>query len=148
MGVIYAPFFNELYYSKKNENAFLEILDKQNKTIKIDRLPLKVNTNKNKNLSVILSKSRFSKQTEDFIEDLKTTTENLNILKVGSSLKLCMVAKGSADICPSLYNTMEWDTAAANAILIECKKSIKTYKTDENIQYNKKSMLNNMFIAK
>ena len=145
--MIYAPFFNELYYSKKDENAFLEVLNSENKILKTSKLPLKINKTKDKNLSVVISKSRFSKETEEFIENLKNSTAELTLLKVGSSLKLCMLAKGSADICPSLYNTMEWDIAAANAILIECNKSIKSYETGNCIKYNKNSMLNDLFVA-
>jgi len=78
----------------------------------------------------------------------------------GSSLKLCMVADGSADIYPRIAPTMEWDTAAAHAIVLEAGKNV--YQYDENISalyylekdknlkvmaYNKENLLNPYFVV-
>jgi len=78
---------------------------------------------------------------------LKTNETPEKLLSKGSSLKLVMVAEGSADIYPRLAPTMEWDTAAADAIVRESGKM--TYQFDSNIPvvYNKENLLNPWFIV-
>ena len=66
----------------------------------------------------------------------------------GSSLKLCMIAEGIADVYPRLAPTMEWDTAAADAIVRESGKMSYKYGTvKEPIVYNKENLLNPYFIV-
>jgi len=57
-------------------------------------------------------------QTKDYIEAIKTHKEK-ELVSIGSALKICLVAEGAADIYPRLRPTMEWDTAAAHAVVIE-----------------------------
>jgi len=64
-------------------------------------------------LAVVASRSHSNPETEAFIRDLKTA----EIVSVGSSLKFCLIAEGEADIYPRFSRTMEWDTAAGDAIL-------------------------------
>jgi 3'(2'), 5'-bisphosphate nucleotidase len=137
LGVVYAPALNEMYWAKQGSGAF-----KNN-----ERLPLVVNDTPEKILTVVASKSHLSEETEMFIEALKATTENLVFVSKGSSLKLCMVAEGSADIYPRLAPTMEWDTAAADAIVREAGKT--TYKHNDYtlIVYNKENLLNPWFVV-
>ena len=59
-----------------------------------------------------------SNETKDFIEAIDTDKEKV-IISIGSSLKICLVAEGEANIYPRLGPTMEWDTAAAHAIVNE-----------------------------
>jgi len=111
LGVVYAPAIDELYYAKKNEGAFKNGI----------KLPIKINENSKERLYVVASKSHLSKETQNFIDSLES--ENIEQVSKGSSLKLCMVAEGVADIYPRLAPTMEWDTAAADAIVRESKNS-------------------------
>jgi 3'(2'), 5'-bisphosphate nucleotidase len=74
--------------------------------------------------------------------------ENVEVVSSGSSLKLCLVAEGRADIYPRLGPTMEWDTAAGQAIVEQANGSVLNYKTGEPLQYNKKNLLNSWFIVK
>ena len=68
---------------------------------------------------------------------------------IGSSLKICLVAEGEADIYPRLGPTMEWDTGAAHAILSEAGKILYKYENNKYTQhkYNKKTLLNCWFIV-
>ena len=136
LGVVYAPVLNEMYRAKKGEGAF-----KNNQ-----KLPLQVNNNPKQLLKVVASKSHLSKETQEFIDNLET--QKVEQVSKGSSLKLCMVAQGEADIYPRLAPTMEWDTAAANAIVIESGKKVYNYHNNEMIQYNKENLLNPWFIVK
>jgi len=147
LGVVYAPVIDKMYSAKKCEGAFLN-----NK-----RLPLE---SKKENLTIVASKSHLSKETQNFIDSLKVEYPDLEVNSKGSSLKLCMIADGSANIYPRLSATMEWDTAAADAIVREAGKM--TYQYDENISpleyldksiklkpivYNKENLLNSYFIV-
>jgi len=133
LGVIYAPILNDIYYAEKGFGAF------KNNT----KLPFK---KENELYTVIASKSHMSDETKKFIDNIKTTNMKKLISK-GSSLKLCLVAEGKADICPRLAPTMEWDTAAAHAIVLESGSNVIDYITNKELLYNKKKLLNNSFIV-
>ena len=66
---------------------------------------------------------------------------------MGSSLKLCLVAEGKADIYPRLGPTREWDTAAAHAVVHFAGKNVVNFSTKNELTYNKKNLLNEWFIV-
>jgi len=136
LGVVYAPALNDMYSAKQGEGAFKNG----------DKLPLSVNTAPEKTLRVVASKSHLSEETQAFIDALDT--EHIEQVSKGSSLKLCMVAEGVADIYPRLAPTMEWDTAAADAIVRESGKMTYRHETKEPMRYNKENLLNPWFIVK
>jgi 3'(2'), 5'-bisphosphate nucleotidase len=61
---------------------------------------------------------------------------------------MCWVAEGVADEYPRFGPTMEWDTAAGQAILQEANASLIDFKTKQAMKYNRENLLNNWFIAK
>jgi len=68
---------------------------------------------RNKNyFGIVASRSHLTKETEEFIENLKKEHGNVKMVSKGSSLKICLVAEGEADIYPRFAPTSEWDTAA------------------------------------
>jgi len=136
LGVVYAPALGDMYKAKKSEGAFKNS----------QKLPLKTNKNPKELLRVVASKSHLSEETQDFIDKLKT--KNIEQISKGSSLKLCMVAEGEADIYPRLAPTMEWDTAAADAIVRESGKMIYQFEDSLPVVYNKKNLLNPWFIVR
>ncbi len=135
LGVVYAPDSHEMYAAKKNEGAFKNG----------EKLPLQTNKTPKEKLFVVASKSHLSQETQTFINSLDTK-EAVQILR-GSSLKLCMVAEGTADIYPRLAPTMEWDTAAAHAIVLESGKRVMKFESEDEIVYNKKELLNPWFVV-
>ncbi|WP_345985254.1 3'(2'),5'-bisphosphate nucleotidase CysQ [Sulfurimonas sp. HSL-1656] len=142
LGVVYAPALGDMYKAKKGEGAFKNGL----------RLPLKENKTPELSLHVVASKSHLSEETQAFIDTLAKTTREIHQVSKGSSLKLCMVAEGEADVYPRLAPTMEWDTAAADAVVRESGKMIYQYAPDisDNVPmvYNKPDLLNPWFVAK
>lgn len=68
-------------------------------------------------LRVVASRSHMNPETETFIAELEVKYGAVELVSSGSSLKLCRVAEGSADIYPRIAPTMEWDTAAAQAVV-------------------------------
>ena len=89
-----------------------------------------------------------SNETQVFIDAIETNKEK-RLISIGSSLKICLVAEGEADIYPRLGPTMEWDTAAAHTIINESEKLLKIYENGEGIEflYNKKNLLNQWFVV-
>jgi 3'(2'), 5'-bisphosphate nucleotidase len=135
LGVVYAPAIDEMYKAKQGEGSF-----KNN-----EKLPLYANETPEKKLSVVASKSHLSEETQEFINNLQA--ENIEQVSKGSSLKLCMVAEGIADIYPRLAPTMEWDTAAADAIVRESGKMTCQFENNIPMVYNKKDLLNPWFVV-
>ncbi|WP_345972469.1 3'(2'),5'-bisphosphate nucleotidase CysQ [Sulfurimonas diazotrophicus] len=142
LGVVYAPALGDMYKAKKGEGAF-----KNGQS-----LPLKRNLTPEMYLNVVASKSHLSEETQAFIDALAKTTEEIHQVSKGSSLKLCMVAEGEADVYPRLAPTMEWDTAAADAVVRESGKMTYQYQPDSEVEvpmvYNKENLLNPWFVVK
>jgi len=116
-GVVAAPALGEIFWGGlfKTEagpgpRAFKGIIG--NGTI-ADAVPIAVRTPPAAGLSVLASRSHMSEETAALINRLKVAEQ----LSVGSSLKLCWVAEGRADLYPRLAPTMQWDIAAGDAVV-------------------------------
>lgn len=134
LGVVYAPVLKDLYYT----DGIFSYKNKQ-------KLPLKRNLNPKEKLNVVSSKSHSSYEIKDFIDNLNS--KNIEHISKGSSLKFCMVAEGVADIYPRLSPTMEWDTAAADAIIRCSGKKVYQFENNNPLIYNKENLLNPWFIV-
>lgn len=109
MGVIYVPVTGTLYYAAKGYGSFAESADGE-----IRKLSVSANTDI-PSLRVVMSSSHGCRQMDDLIEKYQFT----NLVKVGSSLKGCMIAEDKADVYYRFNPTMEWDTAAMQCIVEE-----------------------------
>lgn len=143
LGVIYAPVLEILYYAQKEKGAF-----KQEKGTITKKLPIYSNSNNNNSLKVIVSKSHYNQETMEFVNNLKNQYKNIEFINIGSSLKFCLIAEGKADIYPRLAPTMEWDTAAGQAIVEQSRGKVLKYKSQESLKYNKQNLLNPWFVTK
>jgi 3'(2'), 5'-bisphosphate nucleotidase len=149
MGVIYVPVKEELYFAmeglcsyKVSVNSVVENLET---VISMsDTLPINY---KRKNYVIVGSRSHMSVETEAFFEQKKKEHGNVEIMAVGSSLKLCMVAEGKADAYPRYAPTMEWDTGAGHAIAKFAGFSVKKYNSSKDLVYNKEDLLNPWFLV-
>ena len=93
------------------------------------------------------SHSHLSPATEQFIELIGKRNKDYVLTSRGSSLKICMVAEGSADVYPRFSPTMEWDTAAGHAIAKNAGRMIYCPDTGKELTYNKKVLINPSFIV-
>ncbi len=152
LGVIYVPVRKELYYGVDSVGAFkFSNLDSAYRPSmeeiqqKSHRLPISLG---HQGLVVVASRSHQSEQTLKFIDNLKKQGQPVTTINSGSSLKICLVAEGSADIYPRFAPTMEWDTAAGHAIAKAAGCEI--YHVDEKtpLRYNKQILTNQWFIVK
>ena len=93
------------------------------------------------------SRSHSTPELEAFVEDKRKEYGNVEFISAGSSLKLCLVAEGRADIYPRTGPTMEWDTAAGQAIVEFSGGKVYQYDTTKPLVYNKESLLNPWFVV-
>lgn len=186
-GIVYSPVIDLLYFTD-NKSAY------KIRKNKIYKLPCIQSSSANI-FTIVVSKSHLNDETRKFIKELEYIIQHLSsniehlspditdvsclkpqvrFISVGSSLKICFVAEGKANIYPRLAYTMEWDTAAADAILRKTGKMIYKYEKDilykllnmdddlktqifnikrlgsnvySKLEYNKENLLNPWFIA-
>ena len=110
-----------------------------------DKLPLQRD---DKTYTIVASRSHMSPETEDYVQQMKNKHGAVNLISKGSSLKLCMVAEGQADCYPRFAPTMEWDTAAGQAICEHAGFEVIDWRTKENMLYNREELLNHWFLVK
>lgn len=150
IGVIFVPVTGELYFSSKEMGAFKVKVDLENYDIDSlisngDKLPLQRD---DKTYTIVASRSHMSPETEDYVQQMKNKHGDVNLISKGSSLKLCMVAEGQADCYPRFAPTMEWDTAAGQAICEHAGFEVIDWRTKENMLYNREELLNHWFLVK
>lgn len=148
-GVVYAPVTGELYVGTPEIGAFKLLNSDEHCNFHLMqhsgiKLPEKTEQTE---FVIVVSRSHMNVKTEDYIENLRKKHKSLRMINMGSSLKMCMVAEGTADIYPKLGTTMEWDTAAAHAILKASGKNIFMTDLKTEIRYNKENLQNPHFIA-
>ena len=143
-GVIYAPAKSLLYYAIENRGAFKVITNSNIETVD-EFQSIKTFKKANDVVRVIGSRSHSNKEFEKWLDD------NLNsykLVKIGSSLKFCLLAEGGADIYPRLGPTSEWDIAAGQIILEEAGGSINNIDNNKILYNTKENVINPFFIAK
>lgn len=150
LGIVYTPVTKVLYVGDAELGAWKIITDDIFMTTDQmitsgQALPLPHTRSK---YTVVGSRSHMSEETESYLEALKTKHGEIDFLSIGSSLKLCMVAEGCADEYPRLGPTMEWDTAAAHAVVNASGKRVLQNNLDNELVYNKENLLNPYFIVK
>lgn len=139
LGVVAVPVTGEVYYANRGEGAWLR---KDGKDRKLERRP-PVDL-AGAGLRVVASRSHMNEETQRFIQSLNKPT----LVSAGSSLKFMLVANGEADVYPRYAPTMEWDTAAAHAIVRETGHEVLQGGTDQPLRYNKPELLNPYFLVK
>ena len=151
LGVIYVPAIKVLYYADVLNNIAHKT-QLESHDVLIDEVienseilkPKSINSNE---VSVVGSRSHMSQETLDFVENLKQSGKSVEIVSKGSSLKFCLVAEGQADVYPRYAPTMEWDTAAGQAICNAVGIQVISHETNQPLLYNKENLLNPWFLV-
>lgn len=136
LGVVYAPARGTLYYASKGEGAWRSNGD--------GLIQIWVRKQRNETVRVLVSRSHSG--TEKMLAQALGMSEPCSVVAMGSSLKFCLVAEGSADLYPRTGRTMEWDTAAAQCILEEAGGRVIDL-NGRSIAYNKPLLANEGFLA-
>jgi 3'(2'), 5'-bisphosphate nucleotidase len=134
IGAVYVPVTDELYYAARSEGAWQEGKG---------RIKAATFTMQDPRLKVVASRSHLNEATQSFMDRLAEP----EIVSRGSSLKILELARGSAHLYPRLAPTMEWDTAAAHAILLEAGGRMVDEGTGKELIYNKEVLRNPHFVA-
>jgi 3'(2'), 5'-bisphosphate nucleotidase len=142
LGVVYAPVTGLLYYASHRQGAYKQL--GASKPQKINTRVLSLNHS-----TIAGSRSHSNEKMQQFMHKLEEVTGVApELISMGSSLKICLVAEGLADVYPRLGPTSEWDTAAAHSVLQEAGGDIVDM-TNQSLRYNTKdSLLNPSFFAK
>lgn len=139
-GVVYQPVGDILYWGFEGQGAWKSIGDSA--PVKLEGGP---HYTEKTDVTVVASRSHLTDAVQEFVDDLKSQGKDVEFLSSGSSLKLCLVAEGSADVYPRLGPTMEWDTGAAHAVATEAGRKVLNHETGETLRYNKENLLNPFF---
>jgi 3'(2'), 5'-bisphosphate nucleotidase len=165
-GVIYVPDKNVLYFAlnilgsfkadsiegiesviRQSTGPATEIVEEAIENIIDASTALPLNDSANRPFTIIGSRSHASPELESFVEEKRQEHGEVEFISAGSSLKLCLVAEGKAEIYPRTGPTMEWDTAAGQAIAENAGCKVLQYDTREPLIYNKENLLNPWFVV-
>lgn len=151
LGVIYVPVTDTIYFAQEELGAFMmpdaaicplpikNWIGCTAKLLPLQPLPEKV--------TVVGSRSHASPETDAYIKELEVKFGEVAFAASGSSLKFCLLAEGRAQLYPRFAPTMEWDTAAGQAIL-ECSGgTLVRYPEMEPLPYNREELRNPWFLA-
>lgn len=141
-GIVYAPAKGRLFMTDADGRSVEEI-DPTDATEIGQFTHLEVSVPDNDALLVVASKSHRDQATDDYIGKYSVKDSR----SAGSSLKFCLVATGEADIYPRLGRTMEWDTAAGQAVLAGAGGKVVRFDNHEPLVYGKPGYENPFFIA-
>ena len=132
LGVVHAPVLNETWIGEKGKLS--KKIEKGNARI------IKVKQHKQGEVhKVVGSRSHAGDSLNEFLKEL----EKYELVSMGSSIKLCLVAEGKAHLYPRLGPTSEWDTAAAHAVVNAAGGKVINNETQMPLQYNTKDSLRN-----
>ena len=160
MGVIFVPVADNLYFADQKlgafkiedcrksgiggdnaENAHLEKLIEKAARIPVAKQP-------GRPFTIMGSRSHATPELTTYVETMRQKYGEVDFISAGSSLKICLVAEGRADIYPRLGPTMEWDTAAGQAIAMASGAQVVRHDDGTPLAYNKENLLNPWFIVK
>lgn len=154
LGVIYLPVKEELYFAAEGLGSFkMENISKVSgnggdiRKLMDEAMVLPIPIDKHTYV-VVGSRSHMSEATEDYVESLSKEHDTVEMVSAGSAIKLCLVAEGVADEYPRFAPTMEWDTAAGQAIASLAGKAVTVYETGEEMKYNRENLVNPWFLVK
>jgi 3'(2'), 5'-bisphosphate nucleotidase len=163
LGVVYAPVHDIVYFAAKGIGSYkierpdvrqlsmknpLEGEDEvmENLIQRAQRLP--ADRPKDMPFTIAGSRSHAGPELKKFVEEKRREHGEVEFISTGSSLKICLVAEGTADLYPRLGPTCEWDTAAGQAIAEFAGAKVLNFHTGEPIRYNRDDVLNPWFIVR
>lgn len=143
LGVVYQPCGDVLYQADRLNGATKQI----GQSAPVVLPSSHIHYLERQTVRVVASRSHMSPETEAFVENLRRAGKTVEFTSSGSSLKICLVAEGAADVYPRFAPTMEWDTAAAHAIATFAGRRVSHWTSGHPLIYNKPDLLNPWFLV-
>lgn len=139
LGFIHLPAVNRTYFTGADGLAYVIDMTKK------DKKPQKIHVRKpaSDGMEFVASSSHRSDKDESYIRQFNVK----NFLSSHSSIKFCFIAEGRADIYPRFGTTMEWDTAAGQALILAAGGHVINAEDGKEFSYLKKDYRNGAFIA-
>jgi 3'(2'), 5'-bisphosphate nucleotidase len=151
-GVVFVPAIDRMYFGIRGkgawvlDNAFHHGLHTDHhdfftlaKPLPLQPLP--------EIFTIVGSRSHSSPETEAFVKEMEAKHGKVDFIAAGSSLKFCLLAEGKAHAYPRFAPTMEWDTAAGQAVLEAAGGTVVTWPDRQPLRYNREQLLNPWFLA-
>lgn len=166
MGVVYVPAPRMLYYGIVGEGAwkcvvptlsdglpapenladFLSLCGQSEQESPFGGIALPVE-GEHDVFTIVASRSHMSSETQAYIQEMEQLHGRVKTVSSGSSIKICLVAEGVADAYPRYAPTMEWDTAAGDAVARAAGKVVTSAETGKPLVYNKPDLHNPWFLV-
>ena len=150
--VVYVPYLGKAYFAEKGHGAMLieniapsEEADYACDYIREHAKALPLSTEAHEKFRIAVSRSHQTAETAEYIEKMRTSHPDIEVVEQGSSYKFCLLAEGSIDYYPRTTHTYEWDTAAAELILTEAGGLVRSLPDHQPLRYNKENLHNPWF---
>lgn len=156
LGVVYVPVTKTLYYGTIAEREAFTTGPMDDPEMVLDNWSMREMWRTDANIplqplpssfTIVGSRSHSSPETEAFVKEMEVKHGKVDFIAAGSSLKFCLVAEGKAHAYPRFAPTMEWDTAAGQAILEAAGGKVVTWPDKTPLRYNREQLLNPWFLA-
>jgi 3'(2'), 5'-bisphosphate nucleotidase len=166
LGVVYAPAVGTIYWGTESGGAFRssvqgeasDVDSAERLTARAQQLPIMAASASprggrapgatQRRFTIAASRSHLNEETRRYISWLTASRGEPEWITAGSAVKLCLVAEGSADVYPRLGTTMEWDTAAGDAVVRAAGAEVVAYATGAPLEYNKRDLRNPWFVVR
>ncbi|MBE6198397.1 MAG: 3'(2'),5'-bisphosphate nucleotidase CysQ [Rikenellaceae bacterium] len=150
--VVYVPCLGKIYFAEQGCGAMLlqgvfpdENAAYTNEDIRANAQRLPLADSAHEAFRIAVSRSHQTAETAAYIEAKRAQYPNLEVVEQGSSYKFCMMAEGLVDYYPRTTSTYEWDTAAAELVLVEAGGSVHSLPDNQPLRYNKADLRNPWF---
>ena len=150
--IVYVPYLGKIYFAEKGCGAMLlegikpdAGADYGNDDIRQNAKILPLKSTSDGKFRIAVSRSHQTAETEHFVEQMRKSHPEAEVIEQGSSYKFCLMAEGAIDYYPRTTPTYEWDTAAAELVLAESGGSVHSLPDHEPLRYNKENLHNPWF---
>lgn len=151
LGVIYVPVTRELFFADVEQKYSKKLIVPKGEISNVnfdDAIELGQITSEQELVRIVGSRSHMSTETLEYVKKVEEESgKKVEIVSKGSSLKFCLVAEGLADVYPRFAPTMEWDTAAGQAICNAIGINVINDESKQSLLYNKENLLNPWFLV-
>ncbi|MDE5707007.1 MAG: 3'(2'),5'-bisphosphate nucleotidase CysQ [Alistipes sp.] len=151
---VYVPYLRKLYLAWRGGGAFLkeEVVPDAGADYTYEQLaeglrPLPSAETRHERFRVAVSRSHQSPETHAYIDELRRSRPDLQVMQQGSSYKFCLLAEGTVDCYVRTTPTYEWDTAAGELILEEAGGQTLSLPGHGTLAYNKEDLRNPWFVC-